>query len=333
MWAKAWAHTLRFRVVREMANKKDYYEILGVARGAADDEIKKAYRKLALKYHPDKNPGDKSAEEKFKEISEAYAVLSDKEKRTQYDQFGMGGFQQRYSEEDIFRNFSMGDLFKDLGFGGGDMFNVIFGRQGRGAGRQRQQQYQQPGFDFRDFITREQPEGPGAGLDAHYELEIPFMDAIKGSQKQVSFSTPYGTEEVSVKIPAGISTGKKLRLQGKGNADPRTGRRGDLYITVKVGEHPVFKRVDNDLYVTKEIKLTEALLGAEVEVPSADGPKRVKIPAGMKSHGKVRLKGLGVPGLGKTAPGDLYVEVVPEIPKRLTDKQKTLIEELRREGL
>jgi curved DNA-binding protein len=316
-----------------MANKKDYYEILGVARGASEDELKKAYRKLALKYHPDKNPGDKASEEKFKEISEAYAVLSDKDKRTQYDQFGMGGFQQRYSEEDIFKGFSMGDLFKDLGFGGGDMFSHIFGRQaGRGGGRQRQQQ-QPGGFDFRDFITREQPEGPGTGLDMHYELEIPFMDAIKGSQKQVSFTTPYGPEEVSVKIPAGISTGKKLRLQGKGNTDPRTGRRGDLFITVKVGEHPVFRREENDLYVKKEIKLTDALLGAEVEVPSADGAKRVKIPAGMKSHGKVRLKGLGVPGLGKGVAGDLYVEVVPEIPKKLTEKQKTLIEELRREGL
>ena len=315
-----------------MAGKKDYYEILGVQKGASEEEMKKAYRKLALKYHPDKNPGDKSAEEKFKEISEAYAVLSDKEKRTQYDQFGMGGFQQRYSEEDIFKGFSMGDLFKDLGFGGGDMFSMIFGRQaGRQGGRQRQQR--QPGYDFRDFITREQPEEPGAGMDLHYELEIPFMDAIKGSQKSISFTTPYGAEEVNVKIPAGISTGKKLRLKEKGNQDPRTGRRGDLYITVKVGEHPVFRRVDNDLYVTKEIKLTDALLGAEVEVPSADGHKRVKIPAGMKSHGKVRLKGLGVPGLDKGTAGDLYVEVVPEIPKKLTEKQRALIDELRKEGL
>ena len=318
-----------------MAGKKDYYEILGVQKGATEEELKKAYRKLALKYHPDKNPGDKAAEEKFKEISEAYAVLSDKEKRTQYDQFGMGGFQQRYSEEDIFKGFSMGDLFKDLGFGGGDMFNVIFGRGGRpggarGGGRQRQQQQ---GYDFRDFITREQPEGPEPGADMHYELEIPFMDAVKGSQKMISFTTPYGAEEVSVKIPAGISTGKKLRLQGKGGQDPRTGRRGDLYITVKVGEHPVFKREGNDLYVTKEIRLSDALLGAEVEVPSADGPKRVKIPAGIKSNAKVRLRGLGVPSLGKGQAGDLYVQVVPEIPKRLTEKQKTLIEELKKEGL
>jgi curved DNA-binding protein len=313
-----------------MASKKDYYEILGVPRGASEEEMKKAYRKLALKYHPDKNPGDKAAEEKFKEISEAYAVLSDKDKRTQYDTYGMGGFQQRYSEEDIFKGFSMGDLFKDLGFGGGDMFGTIFGRQGgRGGGRQRPQQ----GYDFRDFITREQNEGPEPGTDLHYELEIPFMDAIKGSQKKISFTTPSGPEEVNVKIPAGISTGKKLRLQGKGSVDPRTGKRGALYITVKVGDHPVFKRTGNDLYVTKEIKITDALLGAEVEVPSIDGHKRVKIPAGTKSNAKVRLKGLGVPDPEKGAPGDQYVQVVVEIPKRLTEKQKALVDEMRKEGL
>jgi curved DNA-binding protein len=311
-----------------MAGKKDYYEILGVARGATEAEMKKVYRKLALKYHPDKNPGDKAAEEKFKEISEAYAVLSDKEKRAQYDAIGMGGFQQRYSEEDIFKGFSMGDLFKDLGFGGGDMWSHMFGQGGRGQRRQ-----QQPGHDFRDFITREQPEGPRAGLDVHYEMEISFMDAVKGAQKMVSFGTASGPEEVSVKIPAGISTGKKLRLHGKGNLEPRTGRKGDLYITVKVGEHPVFRREGKDLYVTKEIRLSDALLGAEVEVPSIDGHKRVKIPAGIKSHAKVRLRGLGVPDLEKGAAGDLYVEVTLDIPKKLTEKQKALVVELKKEGL
>jgi curved DNA-binding protein len=318
-----------------MAGKKDYYEILGVQKGAAEDEIKKAYRKLALKYHPDKNPGDKAAEEKFKEISEAYAVLSDKEKRAQYDTYGMGGFQQRYSEEDIFRGFNMGDLFKDLGYGGGDILGMIFGRQqGRGGARGRSAgQRQRQGYDYGDFITHEQNEGPQAGLDLHYELEIPFMDAIRGTQKRISFTTPAGAEEVNVKIPAGISTGKKLRLQGKGNRDPRTGRQGDLFITVKVGDHPVFKKTGNDLYVTKEIKLTDAIFGAEVEVPSIDGHKRVKIPAGIKSNAKVRLKGLGVPDLDKGTSGDQYIEVMVDIPKKLTEKQRALLEDLRREGL
>lgn len=312
-----------------MATKKDYYETLGVSKTASEEEIKKAYRKLALKYHPDRNPGDKEAEERFKVINEAYAVLSDGEKRKQYDTFGMGGFQQRYSEEDIFRGFNVGDLFKDLGFGGGDIFSMIFGggRGGRAGGRQKAQY----GADFGDYITREQQ--PKGYLDAHFELEIPFMDAIRGGEKRVSFSSQMGTEEVNVKIPKGIATGKKLRLQGKGTADPRTGKRGDLYITVKVGEHPVFKRTGNDLSVTREITVTDALLGTTVEVPSIEGPKHVKIPAGVKSHSKVRLRGLGVPDLERGASGDQYVEVVIDVPKRLTEKQRALLEELRREGL
>jgi curved DNA-binding protein len=309
-----------------MAGKQDYYELLGVSRTASEDEIKKAYRKLALKYHPDRNPGNKEAEEKFKLINEAYAVLSDPEKRKQFDAFGMGGFQQRYSEEDIFRGFNVGDLFKDLGFGGGDIFSMIFGRQaGRGARQQRQQQ----SWDFNDYITRQQQGAQTArDLDLHYELEIPFMDAIHGAEKRISLATATGTEEVNVRIPQGIATGKKLRLKGKGNGGP-SGQRGDLYITMKVGEHPVFKRAGNDLYVTREVRVTDALLGTVAEVPSIDGPKRVTIPPGVKSHSKVRLKGLGVPGQG----GDEYVEVIVDIPKKLTDRQKALLEELRKEGL
>ena len=312
-----------------MAGKQDYYELLGVPKTATEEEMKKAYRKLAMKYHPDRNPGNKEAEEKFKAINEAYAVLSDAEKRKQFDAFGMGGFQQRYSEEDIFRGFNVGDLFKDLGFGGGDIFGMMFGdRKGGRAGRQQQQRAQS--WDFNDYITRQQQQGPQASrdLDLHYELEIPFMDSIHGAEKRISLATQTGTEEVNVKIPKGISTGKKLRLKGKGN-QAGTGQRGDLYITMKVGEHPVFKRTGNDLHVTSEVKLTDALLGTVVEVPSIDGPKRVTIPPGVKSHSKVRLKGLGVPDQG----GDEYVEVIIDIPKKLTDRQKALLEELRKEGL
>ena len=311
-----------------MAAQQDYYELLGVSKTASGDDIKKAYRKLALKYHPDRNPGNKEAEEKFKKINEAYAVLSDPEKRKQFDQFGMGGFQQRYTEEDIFRGFNVGDLFKDLGFGGGDIFSMIFGNRGAGRGGARQQRQQQS-WDFGDYITHEQRGSEASReLDLYYELEIPFMDAIHGAEKRVTLSTQAGTEEVSVRIPRGIATGKKLRLKGKGNIG-RSGQRGDLYLTMKVGEHPVFKRTGNDLYVTKEVKLTDALLGTVVEVPSIDGPKRVTIPPGVKSHSKVRLKGLGVPDQN----GDEYVEVIVDIPKRLTEKQKTLLMELRKEGL
>jgi curved DNA-binding protein len=203
---------------------------------------------------------------------------------------------------------------------------MIFGKQTGRGGRQRQQT-----TVFGDYITRQHKQN--GDLDLHYELEIPFMDAVRGSEKRISFATQQGMEEVNVKIPRGISTGKKLRLQGKGNTDPYGRQKGDLYVTIKVGEHPVFRRQGNDLYVTKEIRLTDALLGTTAEVPSIDGPKRVTIPPGVKSHSKVRLKGLGVPDMGKGPGGDQYVEIVIDIPKRLTEKQKGLLEELKKEGL
>jgi curved DNA-binding protein len=312
--------------------KKDYYEILGVPKTATEEEIKKAYRKLALKYHPDRNPGNKQAEEQFKGINEAYAVLSDKDKRKEYDTYGMSGFQQRYTQEDIYKGFNIGDLFKDLGFGTGDIYSMIFGRQQGGAGRETGR----PGaggrrvYDFGDYVTRDRT--PSAEMDLQYELEIPFMDAMRGGEKVLTFTGQRGKEEIKVKIPKGIATGQKLRLKGKGSIDPYTGRSGDLYVTIKVAEHPVFRREGSDLYVTAEVKLTDAYLGGTVEVPTIDGPKRIKIPAGMKRNSKVRLKEQGVPDM-KQGRGDQYVEVVVDVPKKLTDKQKFLLEQLRMEGL
>ena len=311
--------------------KKEYYELLGVPKTASEDEIKKAYRKLALKYHPDRNPGNKQAEEHFKEINEAYAVLSDKEKRKEYDTYGMSGFQQRYTQEDIYRGFNIGDLFKDLGFGTGDIFSMVFGRQGGGAeaGRQGGRGGRRV-HDFGDFVTRDHTTH--GELDLNYELEIPFMDAMRGAEEVLNFASQRGNEEIKVKIPKGINTGQKLRLHGKGSVDPYTGKTGDLYVTVKVAEHPFFRREGNDLYVTKEVKMTDALLGGTVEVPTIDGPKQIKIPAGMRTHAKVRLKGLGVPDM-KQGRGDEYVEVTIDVPRKLTDRQRSLLEEARREGL
>jgi curved DNA-binding protein len=310
--------------------KKDYYEILGVGKTASEDEIKKAYRQMALKHHPDRNQGNKEAEEQFKKINEAYAVLSNKEKRKEYDTYGMGGFQQRYSQEDIYRGFNVGDLFKDAGFGTGDIFSMIFGQGQPGSGRRGGRAGGRV-YDFSDFAT--QQHGAGAQLDLNYELEIPFMDAIHGAEKTLSFSTEQGAAEVKVKIPKGINTGQRLRLNGKGSRDPYTGRAGDLYVTVNVANHPEFRRVGNDLYVTKEVKMTDAFLGGSVEVPTIDGPKQIKIPPGVKTHSKVRLKGLGVPGMNRQVRGDEYVEIVIEVPRKLTDRQKSLLEELRKEGL
>ncbi len=311
--------------------KKEYYELLGVPKTASEDDIKKAYRKLALKYHPDRNPGNKEAEEHFKGINEAYAVLSDKEKRKEYDTYGMSGFQQRYSQEDIYKGFNIGDLFKDLGFGTGDIFSMVFGRQGGGAeaGRQAGRGGKRV-HDFGDFVTRDRTTH--GELDLNYELEIPFMDAMRGAEEVLTFTTQRGNEEIKVKIPKGVNTGQKLRLHGKGSVDPYTGRAGDLYVTIKVAEHPVFRREGNDLYVTKDVKMTDAFLGGSVEVPTIDGPKQIKIPAGMRTHAKVRLKGLGVPDM-KQGRGDEYVEVTIDVPRKLTDKQKSLLEEAKREGL
>jgi curved DNA-binding protein len=159
------------------------------------------------------------------------------------------------------------------------------------------------------------------------------MDAIRGGEKVLSFTGERGTEEIRVKIPKGINTGQKLRLNGKGSRDPYTGRTGDLYVTVKVAEHPVFRRVNHDLYVTKEVRMTDAFLGGSVEVPTVDGPKQIKIPAGTRGSSKVRLKGLGVDQMGKQSRGDEYVEVIIDVPKKLSDKQRSLLEELRKEGL
>jgi curved DNA-binding protein len=312
--------------------KKDYYDLLGVQKTASEEEIKKAYRKLALKYHPDRNPGNKQAEEQFKEINEAYAVLSDKDKRKEYDTYGMSGFQQKYTQEDIYRNFNIGDLFKDLGFGTGDIFSMIFGAQGRGAAAGRESaRGGRRVYDFGDYVTRDRT--PAGELDLNYELEIPFMDAMRGAEKVLAFARERGTEEVRVKIPKGINTGQKLRLHAKGSRDPHTGRTGDLYVTVKVADHPVFKRMGNDLYVKKEVKMTDAFLGGSIEVPTIDGPKQVKIPAGVRSSSKVRLKGLGVPQMGKQVGGDEYVEIVIDVPRKLTDRQRALLEELRKENL
>ena len=256
--------------------KKDYYDILGVQKTASEDDIKKAYRKLALKYHPDRNPGNKQAEEQFKGINEAYAVLSDKDKRKEYDTYGMSGFQQKYTQEDIYRGFNIGDLFKDLGFGTGDIYSMIFGRHpGAGMGREGGKAGRRV-YDFGDYVTRDRTSA--GGLDLNYELEIPFMDAMRGGEKILSFTGEQGTEEIKVKIPKGIDTGQKLRLGGKGSRDPYTGRTGDLYVTIKVAEHPVFKRVGNDLYVKMEVKMTDAFLGGAIEVPPSTAQNRSRYP-------------------------------------------------------
>lgn len=320
---------------------KDYYKVLGINKNASADDIKKAYKKLAFKYHPDKNPGDKKAEDHFKEISEAYAVLSDKQKREQYDRFGSAGFHQKYSQEDIFRGFDVGDIFREMGFSGGDIFGNLFGgsarRSGFGGSAGHRGRRGNVGYSMEDLFGGGYP-GEQAyeqkGHDLSMDLTIDFMEAVSGAEKTIDYMYDGVRKQVKVKIPAGISTGLKLRLAGKGGGEGASGAPpGDLYLNIQVQDHPVFKREGNDIIVDKEIKLSEAVLGATVEVPTLHDTKQVKIPPGIQCNTKLRIKGYGVPFFGKPGKGDAYVRVIVTIPKKLTEEQKRLFETLARDGL
>ena len=309
----------------------DYYEILGVNKDSSTSDIKKAYRKLAMKYHPDRNKGDKEAEEKFKKISEAYAVLSDSEKRKQYDTFGASGFQQRYSQEDIFRGFDLGDILKEFGLGGmgggfrtsggqGSPFETFFFQSGG------------PGTGRTTFRTSAQQ--PVKGSDITYELLVSLNEILNGSEKTISLRHDNRTENVSVKIPKGIKSGQKLRLSGKGSPSPYGGPPGDLYLVINEQPHPVFIRDDNNLIVEKHISFSKACMGSEISVTSLEGKDlKVKVPAGIQPNAKLRLKGYGLPA-GKTGGrGDIYVKVTVDVPKTLTAEQKKLIKELADAGM
>jgi curved DNA-binding protein len=294
-------------------NSTDYYKALGLKKGATPEEIKKAYRKLALKYHPDKNPGNKEAEEKFKEINEAYAVLSDPQKKEQYDQFGSSGFHQRYSQEDIFKGFDVGDIFKDMGYGTEDIFSRIFGGGG---------------FHQHAFRGRKH-----RGQDFTMEVPVTFREAAEGADKRVAFMRDGAREELSVKIPAGIANDGKLRIAGKGGGGAGGGPAGDLFLVVKVGNDPVFSREDDNIVVERRIGLTEALLGTTIDVPTLEGNKRIKVPAGIQPETKIRLKGFGIPHMGKSTKGDLFVKIDVQIPEKLTDEQRKLVQALADTGL
>ena len=348
--------------------KRDYYDVLGVNKSADKEEIKKAYRKLALKHHPDKNKGDKSSEEKFKEASEAYHVLSDEKRKANYDQFGHAAFQGAggqggFSNFDFSSSFS--DIFEDV-FG-----DFGFGRQSRG-GRSRNR-----------------------GNDLRYDISINLNDAFIGTEKKVNYTTykkcktcsgsgakpgskpsacsycggqgrvrssqgfftiqqtcpecggegqkitnPCGNcngmgkqqsnENVAVKIPQGVDDGTRIRLAGKGEAGSKGGSNGDLYLFISVEPHNIFKRSEENLYYELPISFTDAALGSTVEVPSIDGKKtKIKIPSGTQTGKQFRLRGKGMPYMRGSGMGDLYIQVNTEVPISLNKEQKELLEKFR----
>ncbi|BCS98416.1 integrase [Desulfoluna limicola] len=290
----------------------DYYKVLGVERNATDDEIKKTYRKLAMKYHPDKTKGDKAAEDKFKEISEAYAVLSDSAKRKEYDTYGASGFQQRYSQEDIFRGFDLGDIFREFGFGGGG--GGFGGQFGGGGGH---------GFQGRRQVK---------GADQTLEITLTVPEVYTGTTR--SLSVGGGSSTINVRIPKGLVDGKKLRLTGKGEPSRYGGPAGDLYILSRVVGGGGFSPDGQNVIYDIEIRLSDALLGATITVPMLEGGEiNLKVPAGTQPKTKMRIPGKGLPEMKGGARGDLFVRIGVTIPKTLTDGQRKVVENLAENGL
>jgi curved DNA-binding protein len=309
---------------------KDYYKILGVSKTAPQKEIKQAFRKLARKYHPDMNPNDPKAEERFKEINEAYEVLNDPEKRKKYDQLGADWvrWQQSGGRADNFDwsrwtggapgqgpnvRYANAEDLRDL-FGEGifsDFFSQIFGGGG-GA------QPRQGGFGFGTRAQR--------GQDFEYEAEITLEEAVRGSTRTIERDG----ERLEVKIPAGADTGTRVRLAGKGAPGRGGGPTGDLYLRIKIAPHAQFERRGDDLYVTAPLDLYTALLGGEAPVPTFDGQIMLKIPAGTQNGRIFRLRGKGMPQLRQPSQhGDLYAKVEVQLPTRLNERQRELFEELR----
>ncbi len=351
-----------------MADKRDYYEVLGVAKNADDAELKKAYRKVAKKYHPDTNPGDQEAEEKFKEAAEAYAILSDPEKRSKYDQYGHAAFDQNGGPGG-FGGFDFADM--------GDIFGDIFGDMFGGGSRHRQSNGPVKGanikttvrvtFEEAVFGTQEELELPlkdecdvckGSGSQPGHQPETCSKCAGKGqvvftqqslfgmtrtvqtcpdcsgSGKIIKYkcSNCAGTgfvkskKKIQVAVPAGIDNGQSIRIREKGEPGINGGGRGDLLVTVLVDRHPVFQRQEYDIYSSEPISFTQAALGGRITITTIDGPYEIDIKPGTQTDTKVKLKGKGVPTLrNKTVRGDHYVTLVVQVPDKLTEEQKSIL--------
>lgn len=293
--------------------KRDYYEILGVSKNASDDEIKKAYRKLAIKYHPDKNPGDKEAEAKFKEINEAHDVLSDKQKRARYDQFGHAGvggaggnpFGGGATQNPFGGGFDFNGQTFNFDFSGGGLDDILGNLFGFGNGARR----------------------PRRGADYQTTVTLDFEEAIFGTTKSVTVDS----KSMKIKIPAGIDDGMSIRLRGKGGPAPAGEgvEPGDLYVRIRVKPHKHLTREGAIILSEERISMVDAALGCEIEVPTVDGPITMKVPAGTQSGTPFKLSGHGVPFRSDGDRGPHIVTVIVETPKNLSRKQKELLEEFK----
>ncbi len=347
-------------------SKADYYEVLGVSREASDQELKSAYRKQALKYHPDRNPGDLAAEEKFKEASEAYQVLSDADKRAAYDRYGhagvsgggpggFGGFSTTVDLGDIF-----GDLF-------GEMFNMGGGQQRQNRQRRGEDLRFDLAIDFEDAIFGKETEikirrfeacatchgsgsasgrGPTTCPQCQGRGQIRYQQGFFSVARTCSacggsgviVTDPCGTchgetrvakeVKLSVKVPPGVEDGTRIRYSGEGDAGRSGGPTGDLYVVLAIRAHDFFHREGYDLHCVIPISFPQAALGAEIEIPGIDGPVMVKIPEGTQSGKELRVRSRGVPYLNEKGRGDLVVKTVVQIPKKLSKAQRELVAQL-----
>jgi DnaJ-class molecular chaperone len=308
-----------------MPKKDDFYDILGVSRSATAEEIKRAYRKLAKKYHPDRNPNDPSADRRFKEVQESYAVLGDAEKRAEYDQYGRAGVGQFSTNPRGQRVYEWGgqskinvedlnDLFSAIGRGegshGASVFDQVFG----GGGRNR----------------ASAAPTPQRGNDVEKSISLSFEQAVHGAVVTVELRTRRGkqADKLEVKIPQGVKDGQKIRLAGKGNPGSHGGAAGDFLLVCSIRPHAYFRRVGANVLLNVPISLSEAALGTAVEVPTIDGPVTVTIPPGTSSGAKLRLNGRGLAVPGTASRGDQIVVIEIVAAKTLSDKQRGLFEQL-----
>jgi curved DNA-binding protein len=307
-----------------MAEKRDYYEVLGIKKEASADEIKKAFRKKAMQYHPDKNPGDKTAEEKFKEVNEAYEILSDADKKDKYDRFGFAGVdpnaafsgaqsqgQRPGGTYQTYGNFN-GTDFEYFDFGGrgfGDLFGDLFG--GGGFGNAQKQAVPRKGANLQAGIT------------------ITFEEAAFGIKKRVRVND----KTIDITIPGGIENGSKISLKGQGQPSANGGQNGDLIVVINVQPHSRFTRKGPDLYIDVPITVPQAALGAEIIVPTLTEKVSYKVPPGTQPNTVFRLRGKGITDSKNKKTGDLYVKILVKIPTNLTKEQKDLLEKLAEIGI